>query len=1277
MAVTFLVTAAVILSIARIVLPSAGDYKSDIEKWVSDVIGQEIKIDRLDADWHGIEPQLVFSQVEFFSADNRQAGVQFERARIGLDIWQSILQGAVVPGALVVDGARLVVQRGKDGSISLQGLGLAKQDSGAEQGQFFANWILDQRILKLERCELTWVDNKRDTKWKFENVNLELRNSGQRHQIDGSIHLPDTLGTQLVLFLDIRGNFFSGKNWSGNIFLNGANLSLKNWISAYLPKDISIGGGKASFSIWTRWQQAEMEEARGEFNITKLDLQSRRSASAVKLDSILGDFLMENRHQEIRVTLDHLIPVLNSKPWQQTRLDVLVREPQNIIEAESTYINIGDISRFLSVFVDSSNKNLLEFQGMRLAGELRNFSLYMNAGDNANIQYAIASDLEKMSMQPWRKFPGFENLDGELFLSNHDGLARIDSQNWQLSMPKMFSNKFSFVEAKGDFFWHSNREGFFLQGKSLYARTNDAEVFGGFRTHISQDTGAFLDLALKINASDVARVEKYLPDVLMKPGIVSWLGRSLLNGRVSNGGLVYYGELGEYPFRENQGKFLVSLPAQNVNLRFLEEWPEINDIEGELNLYGNGFRFDAKKGSIFSNRLSNTRVELTDFAADIPLLKITGEVDGLSTDKLRYLHASPLEDVFAKSLHDFNVEGDSHLSLDLQFPFADGGELQTNGVLQLTDNRFFAPDLALDFQHINGNLAFTKEGISAENISADLGPFKLKPKIETIKSGQQRHIVFADELMVQEPHYNYIFEHFLASPHWSQYLNGEALMNARFVIPLVTEDENDLTRLELESEFLGLEISLPYPLAKDANERQLFKLSYDVVGEPRGLRIQLGDIQSVFQFNADVGEQYLTQGAIGFGVLPALPENDIFHYSGQLEHFTWAEWQPLLIPPEGQRALLGGNHSTREDVAQVFDVKIDKLNIFSSIFSDARLQIENTAQGWLLVAEGPELSGEIFLPTDWEKSILSMNMQHLHIKLEKSGEDSSIIDPRNLPAIKMKSTDFSFNGMQFGALDLSAIKVANGLQLEKLKMQTKTATIDAQGSWSVQQQGQISDFDIDLKTSDLGQSLLDWKYKKVMAGGDGDLKIKSRWNGSPADFEFAKLTGSLAVDINNSRLLDLEYGAVKMLGLLSLQALPRRLFFDFTDITKEGMKFDSMTGKFDVQNGDAFTNGLLLEGPTAKVAIAGRVGLAKTDYDLVVTFVPSTFDMIPVIGSLSLATLTIQPQIGATLFAFQKLFQTQLDEISAVQYTVAGTWENPEFTKIEKEVEAPQDLLEE
>ncbi len=1265
------------LSVARILLPSAGDYKSDIEMWVSDVIGQKIKIDKLDADWHGIEPQLVFSQVEFFSSDNNQATVQFERARIGFDIWQSLLQGTIVPGALVVDGARLVVQRNDDGSISLQGLGLVKQGTTENKNDFLSSWILSQRILKLERCEFTWIDKKRDAKWKFENVNLTLRNSGQRHQIDGSVNLPGSLGTQVVLFLDIRGNFFSGKNWSGNIFLNGASLSLKNWISSYLPEDITIDGGRGSFSIWTRWQKAEMEEARGEFNITRLGLRSHKSASVVMLDALLGDFLVENRGDNLRITLDHLIPVLNDKAWQQTRLDVLLKEQQSIVEAESSYLNIGDINRFLTVFVDPSNKSMQEFQRLKLGGELEKFSLYWNAKDKKNIKYALTSKLDNMSVRPWKKFPGFDNLDGELFLSNHDGFARIDSKNGFVSIPKMFSNKFSLQEATGDLYWHADNDGLFIQGEGLHARTKDAEIKGSFRAEIAKNSRPFLDLALGINATDVGHTEQYIPDVIMQSGIVRWLDQALLAGKVLNGGLVYYGKMDEYPFSQNQGKFLVSLPVEKLDLRFRDDWSDINNIDGELNLYGNSFEFTAEKGEIFSNHLSNTKIGLSDFRADSLMLTIKGEINGPTSDKLRYIHASPLEEVFAKNLRDFSVEGESYLSLGLQLPLAENGELQVDGLLQLDGNRFFAPDLKLDFTNVNGALAVNAKGISAENISADLGPFKLNVGIETIENEQQRHIVFSDMLNVTEAHYSYVFDHFLSLDHWAQYLDGEALMSARFVIPLATDRENDLTRLELESELSGLDILLPYPLRKNASENRLFKLGYDIVGKTRGLRIQLGELQSVFQFNAATEEPHISKGAIGFGLTPLLPEQDSYYFSGELSHFSWSEWQPLLIPPEGQRALIESHDSARKSTPQVFDLKVSQLDIFSSLFSEASLNIQSGARGWTLKAQGPDLSGTVFLPTDWDNDVLTLDMEHLHINIKKGNEDSHVIDPRDLPKTQIKSTDFSFNGMQFGELDLVATKVADGLQLEQLNMKSKTASIEAKGSWVVQQEGQISDFNIDIKTTDLGQSLLDWKYKKVMAGGDGSLKIASRWDGSPADFEFEKLTGSLDIDINNSRLLDMEYGAVKMLGLLSLQALPRRLFFDFTDVTKEGMKFDSMTGRFDVQNGDAFTTGLLLEGPTAKVAIAGRVGLAKTDYDLVVTFVPSTFDMIPLIGSLSLATLTIQPQIGATLYAFQKLFQTQLDEISAVQYTVAGTWENPEFTKIEKAVEAPQDLLEE
>ena len=65
-----------------------------------------------------------------------------------------------------------------------------------------------------------------------------------------------------------------------------------------------------------------------------------------------------------------------------------------------------------------------------------------------------------------------------------------------------------------------------------------------------------------------------------------------------------------------------------------------------------------------------------------------------------------------------------------------------------------------------------------------------------------------------------------------------------------------------------------------------------------------------------------------------------------------------------------------------------------------------------------------------------------------------------------------------------------------------------------------------------------------------------------------------------------------MFGLLSFQALPRRLKLDFSDIFDKGFGFDRIEGDFVISEGDAFTNDLSLKGTSATLQMSGRTGLA-------------------------------------------------------------------------------------
>ena len=58
------------------------------------------------------------------------------------------------------------------------------------------------------------------------------------------------------------------------------------------------------------------------------------------------------------------------------------------------------------------------------------------------------------------------------------------------------------------------------------------------------------------------------------------------------------------------------------------------------------------------------------------------------------------------------------------------------------------------------------------------------------------------------------------------------------------------------------------------------------------------------------------------------------------------------------------------------------------------------------------------------------------------------------------------------------------------------------------------------------------------------------------------LNGTLSVSLQDGQLRDIEPGAGRMLGLLSVTQLPRRLALDFSDVTDEGLAFNVVKRRF-------------------------------------------------------------------------------------------------------------------
>jgi uncharacterized protein YhdP len=140
-----------------------------------------------------------------------------------------------------------------------------------------------------------------------------------------------------------------------------------------------------------------------------------------------------------------------------------------------------------------------------------------------------------------------------------------------------------------------------------------------------------------------------------------------------------------------------------------------------------------------------------------------------------------------------------------------------------------------------------------------------------------------------------------------------------------------------------------------------------------------------------------------------------------------------------------------------------------------------------------------------------------------------------------------------------------------------------------------------------------------------------------------------------------------LLGVLSLQALPRRLTLDFRDVFSDGFAFDFFRGDVGIEQGIAKTNNLQMKGVNAAVLMEGRADLARETQDLKVVVVPEINA-----GTASLIASVINPAIGLSTFLAQLLLRRPLNEAATQEFHIDGSWADPKITKVDHKAPAAQ-----
>lgn len=1243
--------AALVLVLRYALLPNVGQYQARIEAAVAQAVGLPVRIGGIDASWEGLNPRLSLARVIVLDRQGRQA---FALDRVdGVLSWNSLWRLRPMLASLAVDGPVLHVRRDQAGKISVAGV-----ETEGESDPLLAEWVLEQPHIRIRDAIVVWEDALRAAPpLILEDLQLGIDNRGDRHRFGFSAAPPGQLAARVEVRGEVRGSLGEAlERLSGRLFVELDYADLAGW-RPWVDYPVELPRGRGALRFWGDWDEGlgrltadvALEDVRMRFgqSLPELELASMRgrlegryrgegweiAGSKVELQSLDGiritptDFRVDWRHDE------------KKGRWSGN--------------ATASMLDLDALDRLADYLpLDPHSREILAtHQPQGRIAELR--SSWESDGERL-LRYGLRARFDGLGVKAAGYFPGAEGLAGEVDATEKGGSLVLNARSAALDLPAVFPEpRLALGELKARTTW-------LLDGRVLDVRLDRLDFSGPDAAGSARGTYHFpgagpgvIDLTASLARADGTAVWRYMPKAV-NAHARAWLQRGITAGTASDARLVLKGDLRDFPFRDpRQGQFLVTAKAHGVSIDYAPGWPVIDGIEGEMS-FGAGMRVEARTGSILGTRIGPVHVEIADFGVPDQILSVRGQVRGPTSEFLRFVDLSPVGDKIERFTEDMRASGDGHLDLQFEMPLKRVHDTRVQGEYQFHNNVVTVVPGLPPLTQVNGRLRLSEHSVVAPDISANLfgGPMKLAVKNEADRVS----VAIGGTANMRE------VRKFFAVPLLDN-LSGSTTWKGEVRVRRKTAE------FVVESGLAGISSSLPEPFNKTAATVLPLRVEKKALDSQRDgvqrdlIRLSLGKVAEALLVRRASGDgMHLERGAAAVGEpLPAMPERNVAA-AISLPRLDLDAWRRAAAGGAGNGA--GGGAALAGGLGQV-SVKTPSMRFLNRNYANVDLTLRPREGGWQIALATREAVGDLF----WKEAgegWLQADFKRLAVPPEApaGGEVQEAL--ASLPGLDVKVADLAVGDKRLGRLEMKAHNEGGVWHLDNIALHNPEASLKGTGEWSGNG-GHRTRLNFELAASDLGKLLDRLGYAGSLRRGTARLKGDLTWAGPLTSIHYPSLTGDLTVAAAKGQFAKVEPGIGKLLGLLSLQSLPRRLSLDFRDIFSDGFAFDSIDAQLAVRSGVMRTvDDLRIDGPAARILMKGQADLKQETQDVMVTVQPEMGSVVSV-GALFLAS----PVVGAAAAVANKILQNPLNKIFSFQYRVSGSWSDPKIEKVGQTVQEP------
>ncbi|MBL8349938.1 MAG: TIGR02099 family protein [Burkholderiaceae bacterium] len=1310
------------------ILPRLDDWRPAVEAQAARALGHPVGIGRIEVRSTGWVPAFTLRDVVLRDPLGRQA-LHLPQVSAALSV-PSLLALRLRFAQLLIEGAQLEVRRDAQGRWIVAGLDMASaapgMDASAAADWFFEQheflirggtlrWVDEQRAAP---------------PLQLDDVLLLVRNQGRRHELRLDATPPPDWGSRFTITAQARGALLSRaggwQRWKGTLYAELPRADVSQ-LRRHVDLPVDLHSGEAALRAWVDWDRGQPLALTLDAALRKVSVRLAAGLEPVELTELGGRFVAERRAEGVTLTVERLaFATADGLDWAPSRLALQWRQAQTMSPGAASAPNAAPVTAG-EFSADRLDLATLADLGERLPigaglhallarlnpeGTVHALKARWDGPLDAPQHYSASARIVGLAIAAAPSpepggigRPGWHGADLQFSATEAGGRADLSLADGAIELPGVFAEAvLPLSRFAARLQWRiapaQQQVEQQVELKVVDARFDNADARGSlaatWRTGAGSGFGkggrypGILTLDGSLVEAQAPRIARYLP-LGIAADVRGWVQGAVRSGTLHDVNFRVQGDLWDFPYvNRRDGEFRVAGRLQDVTLApvpsepgWESPWPAFSAVHGNLVFERNSMSFQQLRGRLWGVDLSEVKGRIRELS-EHSVLEIDGQARGPAADLLRYLRSTPLNDWTGGLAEGASASGTAELKLALNLPLARLADSVVQAGVQLPGNDLrLRPDLPL-LAGARGRIDATHKGVQLSALRGQALGGELQVDGGTQADGSLRFTVAGNasadglrRLAAAGP-----------SARLAARLSGQTSYRLQWGRSAGLQPTTDWL---LTSPLSGLALDLPEPLRKPADASWPLRLSSTpedraAAGRQR-LQLTLGPLQA-----AALVEQN--------GAAPARPLRSALAWGAPLPEPV-AGGRALLVVPALDVDAWRQTWAAIADAAtgpatpdsawlpQSVQLRSPELRIAGRRITGLTLDLQRLAvgdEGWRAQVQADQAAGSIEYREPRQAGAEGRVRARLARLSLPPAEAETVADsvaglldraPTSVPALDIEIDDFELRGRRLGQLAVEAVNRGGGgdetgprneWRLNRLQLVNPDARLDASGRWRAVagQPRRRMAMDFSLDVADGGALLERLGFGKVVRGAKGRMTGQLVWDGSPLGFDLPTLGGNLGLALERGQFLQVEPGAARLLGVLSLQALPRRLLLDFRDVFDQGFAFDNISGDVRVRGGVASTENLRLRGVQALVLMEGSADIARETQDLRVVVVPELNT-----ASASLAYAAINPAIGIGAFLGQWLLREPLRQASAREFRITGGWADPQVERIERKLLDP------